>query len=73
MSLSLVKNLYFLYCDAYVCIVYIDVPKVHWQTIYSGKFTGEETGHFTWAMFGKHNSSIISTFILEAQAEQLTG
>ena len=30
-------------CDAYVCIAHIDVPKVHWQTIYCGKFTVEET------------------------------
>ena len=63
------KNLYFLYCDVYICIVYIDVPKVHWQTIYCGKFTMEKTRHFTWAMFGQHNTSITSTFIFEAQTE----
>ena len=27
------KNLILLYSDAYVCIAYIDVPKVHWKTI----------------------------------------
>ena len=37
------KKLILLYCDAYVCLAYIDVPKVHWQTIYCGKFTVEET------------------------------
>ena len=37
------KKLILLSCDAYVCIAYIDVPKVHWQTIYCGKFTVEET------------------------------
>ena len=68
-SFSLVKDLYVLYCDAYVCIVYIDVPKVHWQTIYRGQFTVEKTGHFTWAMFGQPNTLIISTFIFEAHTE----
>ena len=28
------KKLILLSCDAYVCTAYIDVPKVHWQTIY---------------------------------------
>ena len=65
-SFSLVKDLYFY---AYVCIVYIDVPKVHWQTTNCGKFTVEETGHFTWAMSGQHNTSITSTFIFEAHTE----
>ena len=37
------KKLILLSCDAYVCIAYIDVPKVHWQTIYCGKFSVEET------------------------------
>ena len=32
---------------AFVCIVYIDVSSVHWQTIYCEKSTKEETGHFT--------------------------
>ena len=59
-SFSLVKNLC---CDAYVCIAYIDVPKVHWQTIYSGKFTVDETGHSAWAMFRQHDSWIISIII----------
>ena len=68
-SFSSVKNLYFSYCDTYVCIVYIGVPKVHCQTIYCEKFTVEETGHFTWAMFGQHNTSITSAFIVEAQTE----
>ena len=35
------RKLIILSCDAYVCIAYIDVPKVHWQTIYCGKFTVE--------------------------------
>ena len=39
------KKLILLYCHAYVCIAYIDVPKVHWQTIYCSKFTAEKTGH----------------------------
>ena len=30
-SFSLVNKLILLSCDAYVCIAYIDVPKVHWQ------------------------------------------
>ena len=48
-SFSMVKNLYFiLFCDAYVCIAYTDVPKVHWKTIYCGKFTVEETEHSAW-------------------------
>ena len=68
-SFSLVKKLILLYCDAYVCIVYIDVPKVHRQNICCGKFTVEETGHFTWAMFGQPNTSITSTFIFEAHTE----
>ena len=46
-------------------MVYIGVPKVHWQTIYCGKFTLEETGHLTWAMLGQHNTSITPTFIFE--------
>ena len=33
-SFSLVKNLYFyIMIYAFVCIAYIDVPKVHWQTV----------------------------------------
>ena len=68
-AFSLVTNLYFLYCDAYVCIVYIDVPTVHWQAIYCGKFTVHETGHFICTMFGQHNTLIISTFIFEAHTE----
>ena len=68
-SFSLVKNLYFLYCDAYVCIAYTAVPKVHWQTIYCGKFSVEETGHSAWAMFRQHDSWIISNIICEAHPE----
>ena len=34
------KKLILLYCDAYVCIAYIDVPKVHWHP-----FTAE---HLLW-------------------------
>ena len=63
------KKLILLYCDAYVCIAYIDVPKVHWQTIYYGKFTVEETGHSAWAMFRQHDSCIISNIIFEAHPE----
>ena len=59
-----------LYCDAYVCIAYIDVPKVHWQAIYCGKFTVEETGHSAWAMFRQHDSWIISNIIFEAHSER---
>ena len=59
----------FLYCDAYVSIAYIDVPNVHWQTIYCGKFTVEETGHSAWAMFRQHDSWIISNIIFEAHPE----
>ena len=51
-SFSLVKKLILLYCDAYICIVYIDVPKVHGQTIYCGKFTVEETKHFMGHVYG---------------------
>ena len=50
----------FWYYVAYVCIVYIDGFKVHWQTIYFGKFTMEETGHFNWPMF-EDDSAIRST------------
>ena len=69
-SFSLVKNLYF-----YIVMptfAYIDVPNVHWQTIYCGKFTVEETGHFTWAMFGQHNTSITATFILSTKLSKHT-
>ena len=41
--ISFGKTLILLSCDAYVCIAYIDVPKVHWQTIYCGTLTVEET------------------------------
>ena len=58
-----------LYCDAYVCIAYNDVPKVHWKTIYCGKFTVEETEHSAWAMFRQHDSWIISNIIFEAHPE----
>ena len=63
------KKLILLYCDAYVCIAYIDVPKVHWQTIFCGKFTVEETGHSAWAMFRQHDSWIISNITFEAHPE----
>ena len=65
-SFSLVKNLYFYIVMPNVCIAYTDVPKVHWQTIYWGKFTGEETRHSAWAMFRQHDSWIISNIIFEA-------
>ena len=52
--------------DAYVCIAYNDVPKVHWKTIYCGKFTVEGTEHSAWAMFRQHDSWIISNIIFEA-------
>ena len=61
------KKLILLYCDAYVCIAYIDVPKVHWQTIYCGKFTVEKMGHSAWAMFGQHDSWIISNISISAK------
>ena len=64
------NKLILLYCDAYVCIAYIDVPKVHWQTIYCEKFTMEETGHSALAMFRQHDSWIISSIILEAHPER---
>ena len=57
-----------LYCDAYVCIAFV-VPKVHWQTIYCGKFTVEEPRHSAWAMFRQHDSWIISNIIFEAHPE----
>ena len=63
------KKLILLYCDAYVCIAYIDVPKVHWQTIYCGKFTVDETRHSAWDMFRQHDSWIISNIICEAHPE----
>ena len=68
MSFSLVKKLILSYCDAYVCIAYIDVPTVHWKTIYCGNFTVEETEHSAWAMF-RHDSWIISNIIFEAHHE----
>ena len=54
---------------ACICIVHIDMPKVHWQTIYCEKSTVQETGHFTGAMFRQHDTWIISTIIFEAHAE----
>ena len=59
----------FWYYVAYVCIVYIDGFKLHWQTIYCEKFTVEETGHFTWSMFGEDDSSIRSTIMFKTHAE----
>ena len=53
----------------FVLYTITDVPKVHWQTIYCGKFTVEETGQFIWAMFGQLKTSITSTFIFEAHTE----
>ena len=48
----------------------IDVPKVHWQTIYCGKFTVEERDILlAWAMFRQHDSWIISNIIFEAHPE----
>ena len=69
LSFSLVKKLIRLYCDAYVCTAYIDVPDVHWQTIYCGTFTVEETGHSAWAIFRQHDSWITSNIIFEAHPE----
>ena len=63
------KKLILLYCDAYVCIAYIDVLKVHWQTIYCAKFTVEETGHSALAMFRQDDSWIISNIIFKARPE----
>ena len=54
---------------AYICIVYIDEFKVHWQTIYCEKFTVEETGHFTWPTFGEDDCSIRSTIMFKTPAE----
>ena len=54
---------------AYVCVVYIDVSKVHWHTNYSEKSTVEETGHFTWAIFGEDDTSIISTIMFKTRTE----
>ena len=46
------------------------MSKVYWQTIYCEKSTVEETGHLiTWAMFGQHDTSIISIIIFEAHTE----
>ena len=47
-----VETSHFSYYVANVCIVYIDVFEIHWPTIYCKKSTVEETGHFTWAIFG---------------------
>ena len=63
------EKLILLSCDVYVCIAYIDVPKVHLQTIYCGKFTVEETWHSAWAMFRQHDSWIVSNIIFEAHPE----
>ena len=54
---------------ASVCIVYIDGFKLHWQTIYCEKFTVEETGHFTWPMFGEDDSSRRSTIMFKTHVE----
>ena len=43
--------------------------KVHWKTIYCGKFTVEETEHSAWARFRQHDSWIISNIIFEAHPE----
>ena len=40
----------------YVCTVYTDVSKVHWQTIYCEESTVEKTGHFTLTVFGDDTS-----------------
>ena len=61
--------IYFSKYVAHVCIVYIDVSKVHWQTIYCEKFTVDETGHFAWAMFGEDNISIMSSIMFEKNTE----
>ena len=59
----------FSYYVAYVCIVYIDMSTENRQTIYCEKSTVDETGHFTWAMFGKDDKLIISTIMLKTHTE----
>ena len=59
----------FWYYVAYVCIVYFDVSKVHWQTIYCEKSTVDETGHFTWAMFGEDDTLIMSAVMFKTHTE----
>ena len=59
----------FWYYVTYVCIVNIDGFKVHWQTIYCEKFIVDETGHFTWPMFGEDDTSVRSTIIFKTHAE----
>ena len=54
---------------AYVCIVDIDACKVHCHTNYSQKSTVEETGYFTWAMFGEDDTSIMSTIMFKTRTE----
>ena len=63
------KRHMFWYYVAYVCTVYFDVFKLHWQTIYCEKFTVEETRNFTWPMFGEDDRSIRSTIMLKKHAE----
>ena len=60
MSFYLVWKSYFLHYVAYVCIVYIDMSKSHWKTIYCDTVKNpiEETGQFTWAMFGQLDTPI---------------
>ena len=43
--------------------------EVHWQTICCEKFTVEETGYFTWPMFGEDDTSIKSTSMFKTHAE----
>ena len=60
----------FWYYVFYVCIVCIDVAKVHWHTNHCEKSTMEETGHSAGAMFRQHDTSMISTVIIfEAHTE----
>ena len=53
----------------FVLYTLIDVSKIHWQTIYCEKSTVDETGHFTWAMFGEDDSSIMSTIMFKTHTE----
>ena len=48
-------------------VVCFDIAsKVHWMTLYCEKSIMEETGHFTWATFGQHDTSTILSIIFEA-------
>ena len=68
-SFPLVKNLYFYIVMPTFVLHTLMCLYVHWQTIYCGKFSGEETGHSAWAMFRQHDNWIISNIIFEAHPE----